>query len=135
MGFMFRIMSNAHSIRYPVMLLLAVIVVALAGVSSLADYHSADEVKSIISKVEKKLAEVKTGGAESYSPTEIQQIQDQMANARRLLENGESDKAYYEARIGVEYFPLIKARERLLKAKEAYDSFGGDADGSGRERK
>ncbi|MBN1534949.1 MAG: DUF4398 domain-containing protein [Spirochaetes bacterium] len=109
-------------------------ITTFAGVSGSADYHSADEVKSIIGKVERKLAEVKTAGAETYAPTEIQQIQDQMASARRLLEHGESDKAYYEIRIGVEYFPLIKARERLLKAKRAYDAFTGDAESSGREK-
>ena len=86
-----------------------------------ADEHSENEVRDLIGKVEGKISDVKSQGAESYSGSEISRIQNQIKNAQKLLENGNIDEAYYEIRIGIEYFNLIKARKRLLDAKTSFD--------------
>ncbi len=104
-------------------LIVFLIMTLLPGSRGGADYHSANEVKQILSKVQKKLAEAKDQGADSFAVNETKRIQDQITRAEILIEKGENDMAYYEIRIGVEYFPLIKARERLLKAREAFESF------------
>lgn len=91
-----------------------------------ADVYNAAQVRDIIGKVQGKLSELKDQGADSYAADEIARIQDHIRTSEKLLEKGEEDRAYYEIRIGVEYFNLIKARKRLLDTKAEHDKFKSD---------
>ena len=86
-----------------------------------ADEHSRSEVRDIIAKVQKKINELKSNKADQYASYEIIRVGDHIKSTEKLLKEGEEDQAYYEIRIGVEYFKLIKARKKLFDEKNAYN--------------
>lgn len=104
-------------------LLMLTLLVIQTGSPIVADMHTEEEVNGIIDKIDKKVGELKKKGAEVYAKNEFDKISEQIESTRKLLKNGQYDKAYFEIRIGVEYVELVMAREKLYKSKEAFDTF------------
>ncbi len=79
--------------------------------------HSADEIKNLISEVEKKVSVLVTHGAQGYAAEEMTKIEFHTGNSKKSLAESETDKAYYEIMKAKSYFKLVEARKMLLESE------------------
>lgn len=105
------------------LLSLLIILFLLAGsnMSIAAKDHSKEEVNSIISSVEKTLNKIKNSQAIEYASDEISKIESYIKSARKFLNDGEENQAYYEIKIGNAFFKLIDAKKELFNAQKEFE--------------
>ena len=84
---------------------------------ALADKHSKREVKALINEVETRLDLIRAEGAQNYAERAVSQIERYIKNAKKLLEDGDEDLAFYEISKGRAYFKLIEAQKELMSAE------------------
>jgi hypothetical protein len=82
-----------------------------------SDKYSKKEIMTLINDVEKKLDEIKGDGAENYAAKEVAKIERYVENAKKLLDEGDEDLAFYELSKGKAYFKLIEAKKDLMIAE------------------
>jgi hypothetical protein len=82
-----------------------------------ADKHSQREVKALINEVETKLDLIRAEGAQNYAERAVSQIDRYIRNAKKLLDDGDEDLAFYEISKGRAYFKLIEAKKELMIAR------------------
>ena len=85
--------------------------------SAVAVRHSADEIKNLISEVEKKVSILMTHGADGYAADELKKIEYHTGNSKKGLADSENDKAYYEIMKAKSYFKLVDAKKMLLESE------------------
>jgi hypothetical protein len=85
--------------------------------------HSADEIRNIISEVEKKIGVLVTCGADGYAADEIKKIELYAGNSKKSLSESETDKAYYEIMKAKSYFKLVEAEKCSSNRKTGRNAF------------
>ena len=100
-----------------IIIIIFVICFAFIGTALMADKHSEEEVKVLIKDIENKLGTIKEEGAENYAGKEISKIEQFIKNAKKYLDDGDEDPAFFEISKGKAYFKLIEAKKELLNAE------------------
>lgn len=96
-------------------ILIAIVVSALPITGA---ERSAAEVRGLIERTQKKVDQYRAVAVSGETiATDLAKIEDHIASARKLLEKGTVDQAFYEISIGIIYFILVDARIELSRAE------------------
>ena len=81
-----------------------------------ADKYNKKEVQTEIKKLEKVAPALKKYLKIKNAKEDIQQALKYLDTAKKLLKDGEEDKAYYRARLGLALYQKVRAQIALLKS-------------------
>ena len=90
-----------------------------------AGKHTEKEILGIIGMVEQELDGVKNNKAGEIADKEIQEIEQGIVKARKMLERKDIEQAFYQIEITRGYFAKIEARLELYYTKQILDQMKG----------
>jgi hypothetical protein len=97
-------------------LLVSLLIIFSFTTDIFADKRSQKEVTDMVKETETKLEAVIDEGAELYAAAETAAMQDYINKAKKFLDEGERDLAFYEISKAKAYIRLIKAQRDLMDA-------------------